>query len=183
MRVVAGTARGRRLQAPPGRGTRPTSDRVREAMFSMLTSMAAIEGATVVDLFAGSGALGIEALSRGARFVTFVDNEPGALGAIRTNLASLPEADGRTSVQRADAVAWARRSGASGVNWDLVLADPPYAWRGWDELLSALEPAARLVVAETGGAWDPPEGWVVARARRYGTTVVSVVRPRARGDQ
>ena len=92
MRVVAGRPRGRVLRGPAGTATRPTSDRVREAMFSMLSSMDAIEGAPVVDLFAGSGALGIEALSRGAASVTFVDHDRAALAAIRANLAVLGDA-------------------------------------------------------------------------------------------
>jgi 16S rRNA (guanine966-N2)-methyltransferase len=87
VRVVAGAARGRPLRAPAGRGTRPTSDRVREAMFSMLASMDALEGAVVVDLFAGSGALGIEALSRGAGRAVFVDDDRSALDAVQANLA------------------------------------------------------------------------------------------------
>src|SRR5262245_65746565 len=86
MRVVAGSARGIRLDGPPGRSTRPTSDRVREATFNALGSLGLVEGSVVLDLFAGSGAMGIEALSRGARRATFVDNDPSALESIRTNL-------------------------------------------------------------------------------------------------
>ena len=86
MRVVAGLAGGRRLQAPAGRKVRPTSERVREALFNALGSMDAIAGATVLDLFAGTGALGIEALSRGATTATFVDADPRAIAAIKANL-------------------------------------------------------------------------------------------------
>src|SRR5258706_7562012 len=88
MRVVSGTAKGRKLVAPAGRSTRPTSDRVREAIFSMLASLDALEGAIVVDLFAGSGALGIEALSRGAAHATFYELDREAVAAIETNLAT-----------------------------------------------------------------------------------------------
>src|SRR5438105_4298652 len=88
MRVVAGTARGIRLVAPPGRDTRPTSDRVREATFNALGSLGAIEDARVVDLFAGTGALGIEALSRGAAHATFVERERAAIDTIERNLAA-----------------------------------------------------------------------------------------------
>src|SRR5438093_104252 len=101
MRVVAGTARGRRLQAPPGRDVRPTSDRVREAVFSSLASLDVIEGATVADLFAGSGAMGVEALSRGAASATFVDSSAAAVAAIRANLADTGLA-GTATVVRAD---------------------------------------------------------------------------------
>src|SRR3954453_13290953 len=96
MRVVAGTARGRRLVAPPGRDTRPTSDRVRESVFNVLHSLGAIDGASVVDLFAGSGALGIEALSRGAAHCTFVEPAPAAVTAIRTNLTTAGVAERAT---------------------------------------------------------------------------------------
>src|SRR5690349_13652536 len=126
MRVVAGSARGRRLAVPPGRSVRPTSDRVREAVFNALGSMGEIEDATVVDLFAGSGALGIEALSRGARHVTFVDHDRTALDCVRVNLATCGFED-RATVVRADGPAWA----AGGAQHDLALVDPPYAFDGW----------------------------------------------------
>src|SRR5438105_4260490 len=101
MRVIAGTAKGRRLQSPPGRQTRPTSDRVREAIFSSLESLGAVKGAAVLDLFAGSGALGIEALSRGAAPATFVDEDARAVTVVRANL----EAAGFTAtVIRSDAL-------------------------------------------------------------------------------
>ena len=119
MRVVAGWLRGRRIAAPPGRATRPTSDRVREALFSILGS---VEGASVLDLFAGSGALGIEALSRGAANATFVDRDPGAIAAIRRNLEALG-LDSAT-VHRRDALAHLRTATAT---HDLVFVDPPYS--------------------------------------------------------
>ncbi len=129
MRVVAGQMRGRRLAAPPGRGTRPTSDRVREALFSILGP---VEGAGVLDLFAGSGALGIESLSRGARHATFVDRDARAVAAIIRNLAAL-DLDCAT-VHRRDALRFV--SAATGP-WDIVFLDPPYddAAR-WGEPLS-----------------------------------------------
>jgi len=181
MRVVAGAAGGRPLKAPAGRATRPTSDRVREAMFDMLTSLHAVDGTEVVDLFAGSGALGIEALSRGASRVTFVERDPGAVTTVRANLAAVADLAGCTEVVRGDAVGWARRRTAGEEGSELVLADPPYAWAGWGELLDALAPTTALLVAETGGPWQPGDGWESVRARRYGSTVVTIVRPRARG--
>src|SRR5439155_24104030 len=117
VRVVAGSAKGRRLQAPPGRDVRPTSDRVREAVFSSLASMEAVEGASVLDLFAGTGALGIEALSRGAATATFVDDDPRAVAAVKANLASTG-LDGGTVV-RADALRWLEGAPA----FDLALVD------------------------------------------------------------
>ena len=117
MRVVAGEFGGRRLAAPPARGTRPTADRVREALFSMLGD---VSGLRVLDLFAGSGALGIEALSRGAASATFVESDPRAAAVIRENLAALG-AEGE--VKRQDAVVFLA---AQRGTFDLVLADPPY---------------------------------------------------------
>src|SRR5688500_6095905 len=106
MRVVGGSAGGRRLRAPAGRSTRPTADRVREAMFNSLGSLDAVVGARVLDLFAGSGALGIEALSRGAAAATFVDSDARALAVVRANLDDTGLA-GATLV-RADALAFLR---------------------------------------------------------------------------
>ena len=164
MRVVAGTAGGRKLQAPPGRDTRPTSDRVREAVFSSLESMDAVRGASVVDLFCGSGALGIEALSRGSASVTFVDNEPTAIATVKANLAATGLEGGE--VVRADAVRWLDGDAA----YDLALVDPPYSFNGWDTLFSRLR--ARLVVAESDRELDVPPGWLIVRTKRYGGTVV-----------
>ena len=120
LRVVAGRHRGRRLHAPPGRDTRPTSDRVREALFSILGP--AVEGARVLDLFAGSGALGIEALSRGAASVTFVESDRRAAAVVRDNLEALGE---DAEIAARDALAWLRSPPAD-ASFGLVLLDPPY---------------------------------------------------------
>src|SRR5262245_431794 len=120
MRVVAGTAGGLRLQAPKG-DLRPTSERVREAVFTSLGSLGAVDGATVLDLFAGTGALGIEALSRGAAHATFVDDDPAAVAAIRANLSATGLAP-KASVTCDDAVRFLERTDDA---YDLVLADPP----------------------------------------------------------
>jgi 16S rRNA (guanine966-N2)-methyltransferase len=167
MRVVAGSAGGRRLQAPPGRATRPTGDRVREAVFNALGSMGAVEGASVVDLFAGSGALGIEALSRGAASATFVDDDPRALAVVRSNLAATGLAADAVVV-RSTAEAWV----AGGGRADLALLDPPYAYGDddWDKLLDALD--ADVCVLESDREVQVGGRWVVARAKKYGTTVV-----------
>jgi 16S rRNA (guanine966-N2)-methyltransferase len=118
MRIVAGEYRGRPLKAPPGRSTRPTADKVREALFSILGP---IEGTTVLDLFAGSGALGIEALSRGAESATFVERDRRAAAVIRENLAGVG-ASGEVVEQ--DALRWLRRAPSAG--FGLVFVDPPY---------------------------------------------------------
>ena len=177
MRVIAGRYRGRRLQAPPGDATRPTSDRVREALFSVLA--ARVSGARVLDLFAGSGALGIEALSRGAAEATFVDTAPAALRAIRANL----DAIGVTAdVRRADARRFLGSASAAARHYDLVFLDPPYrlAGRLGDELTAALPavlaPGA-AVVAESDHRAPLELGLPILDERRYGDTLIRIHGP------
>ncbi len=175
MRVVAGTARGRRLVAPKGDATRPTSDRVREAVFNALASLDAVRGSHVWDLWCGSGALGIEALSRGAESAVFVDREPAALDAVRANLASSGlAASGR--VQRADVLRWVESPDRT-ERVDLVLADPPYEFDGWAELLARLR--TTWLVAESDRELDLGPAFEVVRSRRYGRTWVVIGRQRA----
>jgi 16S rRNA (guanine966-N2)-methyltransferase len=173
MRVVAGTARGRTLVAPPGARTRPTTDRVREAMFNALWSRGAVDGAHAVDLFAGSGALGIEALSRGAAHVTFVDRDRAARAAVRRNLDACGFAD-RATVVDMRVGPWLASLGPH-VRFDLAFCDPPYAFDGWVELLTAIP--ADLVVAEAAGPVPLPEGWSLVRDARYGGTWVGFIEP------
>ena len=166
MRVVGGTARGRTLVAPAGRRTRPTADRVREAVFNALWSRGALDGARVVDLFAGSGALGIEALSRGAVHATFVDSDRAARAAVVRNL----DACGFTD--RADVVPAPveRFLDMLAQPFDVAFCDPPYAFDGWPDVLAA-HPAP-LVVAEAGDPIDVPDGWTLVRDSRYGAAWV-----------
>jgi 16S rRNA (guanine966-N2)-methyltransferase len=166
MRVVAGELRGRQIQAPQGTSTRPTTDRVREALFNALGSLDVVVGATVVDLFAGSGALGIEALSRGASHCTFVERDANALRVLRDNVAALGLTD-RTRIVPADAAVAVR----SLPPVDLVLADPPYDFADWGVLLEPLD--ARLVVLESSRSIVLPEGWELVREKRYGRTFVA----------
>jgi 16S rRNA (guanine966-N2)-methyltransferase len=177
---VAGEAGGLRLGAPPGTGTRPTSDRVREAVFNALDSLGAVDDAVVADLFAGSGALGIEALSRGAASAAFVDADRAAVQAIEANLAHTGLAD-RARVVRGDVVDFL--AGAPGP-FDLMLIDPPYERNDWPELLagavSCLSPDG-VIVAESDREVEPPEGGHTTRIRRYGGTVVTFLRPIAGG--
>jgi 16S rRNA (guanine966-N2)-methyltransferase len=177
-RIIAGAAKGRRLVTPPGPETRPTSDRVREALFSMLEARGAVDGARVLDLFAGSGALGFEAASRGAASVTLVDDARPAVTAARRNADTLREL-GRVEVVQAPALRYLQRPGPP---LDLVLLDPPYALAEDEltELLAALAASGRLaddalVVVERGSRspmprW--PDGLVPERDRRYGETVL-----------
>lgn len=167
MRVVAGSAKGRRLVTPPGLDTRPTSDRVREAVFNALGSIDAVAGAKVLDLFAGSGALGIEALSRGAAAAVFVDISAPALDAVRTNL----ETTGlEGTVVRIDAHRY------DDGPFDLALLDPPYDTTDdqWVALLGHLD--AHVIVVESDREIDLGDRWALLRTKRYGTTVVQIAR-------
>lgn len=173
MRVISGSARGRRLDAPPGLTTRPTLDRVREAMFNALGSLRSLQGVTVVDLFGGSGALGIEALSRGAAFVTFCDTDRIARQTITANL-ERTGFTGRATVLATDAVGYAMKLAASGEVIDLAIADPPFRFEQWDELLAPLP--ADLLVAETDRELTLPAPWEVLRFKRYGGAHVYLAR-------
>jgi len=169
MRVVAGIAGGRRIQTPTGRQLRPTSERVREAVFSSLWSLGVLDGARVLDLFAGSGAMGIEALSRGAGSATFVEADPVAAKTIEANLAATGL--GAARVVHADV---ARFLDDPGGWYDLVFADPPYAFTDWPSVLGRLP--ADLGVLESRREVDPGTGWMIVRSARYGGTVVTTVR-------
>jgi 16S rRNA (guanine966-N2)-methyltransferase len=131
-----------------------------------------VEGATVVDLFAGTGALGIEALSRGAAHVTFVDRDPAAVATIRDNLAAVGLAEASSEVVRADVLAWLRRADQS---FDLALCDPPYDFAAWERLLKGL--SADLAVLESSLPLEVPPGWMVRTTKRYGGTLVTLVQP------
>ncbi|MCB1261334.1 MAG: 16S rRNA (guanine(966)-N(2))-methyltransferase RsmD [Acidimicrobiales bacterium] len=171
MRVVAGSRRGRRLTAPPGEGTRPTSDRVREAVHNALDARGLLVGARVLDLFAGSGAMGIEALSRGASTCTFVDQAGPAVGAIHANLAATDLAD-RGIVVRASVESYLRRLDAADAPVDVAFVDPPYAFDDWDALLRVLP--ATVAVLESDRELVLPAPWRADRCKRYGGTVVQI---------
>jgi 16S rRNA (guanine966-N2)-methyltransferase len=146
LRIIAGEWRGRKVQAPPGETTRPTADRTRETLFSMLASrLGSFEGLAVADLFAGSGALGLEALSRGAGQCLFVEQDAAALRALRANIAAL-HAQGRSEVRAGSALAL----GPAKAPLDLVLLDPPYR--------SGAGPVALDKLARLG--WIGPASWV-----------------------
>ena len=168
MRVVAGELGGRTIATPHGLTTRPTTDKVRQAIFNSLTSQGILVDAVVADLFAGSGALGIEALSRGARRCTFVERDRAALLALRDNIATLGLAD-RATVVVSDVLAWVPALRGA----DVVFADPPYRFEGWSRLLATLD--APLLVAEGSAAIEGGSGWDVVRSRRYGRTWVTIL--------
>ncbi|MGE5721550.1 MAG: 16S rRNA (guanine(966)-N(2))-methyltransferase RsmD [Sphingomonadales bacterium] len=170
MRIIAGAWRGRPLLAPPGLGTRPTSDRAREGLFSMLASrIGTFEGLRVADLFAGSGALGLEALSRGATYCLFVDGDRNAVTTIERNLASLGAAQfAEVRHQRVEHLA------APATPFDLLFLDPPYESGIGEETLAQLCSSSWLapggwISLETGGPPPAlPDGMAIGAERRFG---------------
>ncbi len=181
MRVIAGEAKGRRLVAPRGLATRPTADKVKGAIFNILESRFSLHGAELLDLYAGSGSLGIEALSRGARHVTFVEKSEAALAALRKNLEHCRFAS-RATVLRGAVLPTLRRLAQQGVRFHGAFADPPYRTPDLDALLSLLGESLLLA----------PEAWLVLEVaadrslrarygalqllhtRRYGKTAVAL---------
>ncbi|HEX4838399.1 MAG TPA: 16S rRNA (guanine(966)-N(2))-methyltransferase RsmD [Solirubrobacteraceae bacterium] len=183
--MIAGRLRGRRLTAPRGgTSTRPTSDRVREATFSMLGEL---EGTVALDLFAGTGALGIEALSRGAERVVFVERDAAALQALGANLAQLGLAAPEAQVRAGDALAALRAARRGGETYDLVFVDPPYRHArelggGLSALLPALLAPGGRVVVESDRRAPIELPFEVVRERRYGDTVITIHRHLTEGD-
>ncbi|MEV4614830.1 16S rRNA (guanine(966)-N(2))-methyltransferase RsmD [Kitasatospora sp. NPDC049258] len=190
-RVIAGTAGGRRLAVPPGRTTRPTSDKAREAMFSTLAALrGTVHGARMLDLFGGSGAVGLEALSRGAEHALLVESDPSAARVIRENVRTLGLPGAEVRADRAERVIAGIPPGAP---YDLVFLDPPYSVTdqevremlitlgsgGWlsDEVLVTVERSTR------GGEFGWPEGFEPLRSRRYGEGTLWYGRAAAEGDQ
>jgi 16S rRNA (guanine966-N2)-methyltransferase len=174
VRIVAGSKRGHRIDAPKGVVTRPTGDRVREAVFSIVGS---VEGASVLDLFAGSGALGLEALSRGATSCAFVERDREAVRVIQSNLEKL-RLSGAVVVAR-EATAALRGERDRGRRYDLVLADPPYEeWERHEPTLAELVPAVLaddgLVVVETADRVMPSLPLDLVTTRRYGSARITV---------
>ncbi len=167
-RIVAGTMRGRRLVLPADPRVRPTADRVREAWFSILGGT--LPGVAVVDLYAGSGALGLEALSRGAERVTFVDIAPASLAAIKANVEALGVID-RVQVVRKDALRWVAEAEEGA--YDLALADPPYGHGAAAKLVAAFRerPFARILSVEHAASEQPGGDDM----RRYGDTALTFV--------
>lgn len=182
MRITGGVHRSRTLRAPKGTATRPTSDRVREAVFSILESERSLEGARVLDLYAGTGALGLEALSRGAAHATLVEKAKDALSCLRANIAALELGDATAVVATAVERCVPLLGTAA---FDLVLADPPYAdvpsgafTKALTAVLAsagALAEEARVVVEHaTHDAAPTLPGLSLDRSRRYGDTTVSI---------
>jgi len=188
MRIVGGTLKGRTIRAPEGRDTRPTSDRAREGIFNILAHAdwgPRLEGARIIDTFAGSGALGFEAISRGGAFCLFVETDAGARGCIRDNVEGF-QLFGNTRIHRRSATDLGPKPAGLGAPFDLVFMDPPYALNlippALEQLLRGqwITPDA-LVVAETGSNEPAPEtpGWALLDERTYGAARVSFLRASA----
>ncbi|MEU4729335.1 MULTISPECIES: 16S rRNA (guanine(966)-N(2))-methyltransferase RsmD [unclassified Streptomyces] len=174
-RVIAGSAGGRRLAVPAGTGTRPTSDRMREGLFSTWESLHGVEGSRVLDLYAGSGAVGLEALSRGAAHTLLVETDAKAAKAIRDNIKALGLPGAEFRAGKAEQIV---AGAAGGAPYDIVFLDPPYAVdsadlreilltlraNGWltDDALATVERSTRT------GAFPWPEGFEPLRSRKYG---------------
>ena len=186
MRITGGVWAGRRLQLPKGPHIRPTQDQVRQALFNLLGET--IQGARILDLFCGSGALGLEALSRGASHVTFVDRSPFCIRAVGSNLEGLSPVTGSTTLRRSDAIQAIRRLHRAGEQFDLIFLDPPYGGNLARKTLIAL---SRYVIVSTAGwvivehdkrdplseEWSGEENRLISqRIERYGDTALTLYR-------
>ena len=187
MRIVGGMWRGRPLQAPEGRGTRPTTDRVRESMASMVLSAFDLDlsEARILDAFAGSGAIGLELLSRGARSCTFVERDRRAQGVVRTNVKSLGASPAQACVQGGDIFTLAGHGSLQGGPFDLVLLDPPYAMEAEQiaqivedlRVNGQLSPGAVIVYEHASATPDLPLAHAeVIKSKARGTTAVTLFR-------
>jgi 16S rRNA (guanine966-N2)-methyltransferase len=177
MRIIAGLAKGRRLKCPRGQRTRPTSDRVRESIFSILGDR--IAGSRILDLYAGTGAMGLEAMSRGAQSAVFIERDPLAVGSLKENILACGF-QGRTVVTRSPVVPYLR-SADFGTGFDVVFADPPYGGREATLTLMALAKRAKslqgcLIVLEHAredAVTSPLPDLQVVENRRYGSTALT----------
>jgi 16S rRNA (guanine966-N2)-methyltransferase len=176
MRIIAGRWRGRALLAPQGEATRPTSDRAREGLFSMLQSrLGSFDGLEVADLFAGTGALGLEALSRGAARCTFVETDRAALAALKRNLANFGAEEG-SEIRAQDATSFGEG------RFDLVFLDPPYGSGLGEKALACLiesavlAPGALVSFETAAGAEVAMPGLAVETQRRYGKALITLLR-------
>lgn len=185
MRIIAGTLKGRTIRTPEGRNTRPTSDRARESLFNVLAHAdwaPGLEGARIIDTFAGSGALGFEAISRGGAFCLFVETDAAARGCIRDNVEAF-QLFGNTRIHRRSATDLGVKPAGLGAPFDLVFMDPPYAQGlvslALEQLTAGqwLTPNA-LVVTETGSDETAPaaSGWTAEDERIYGAARISFLR-------
>lgn len=163
MRVISGEGKGRKLIKPNSEQIRPTKDRVKEAIFNSLHSYALISNNTFLDLFSGTGSLGIEALSRGAKSVVFVDNHDEAINCISLNIEKFGYTQD-SQIHRIDALSYLERK----IVYDVVLLDPPYDFEAWEQTLKLVQ--ARTIVIESAKAIIPDPKWRTIKTQKYGQT-------------
>ena len=169
MRIVSGIAKGRKIIPPLSQDVRPTKDRVREAIFNSLTSFELINGRHFFDLFAGSGALGLEALSRGAAKVTFVDHQRACIDAIQENIETLGFEE-LSELRHGSYLQELQRISKS----DVVLLDPPYGFKDWNNIVDSI--AAAAVVIESGSEISLSGQWDTIKVKKYGSTFVTIAK-------
>ncbi len=167
MRIIAGTARGRKIKAPDGQGTRPITDRAKEAIFNMLIGLGGVEDAVVFDLFAGSGSFGLESLSRGAKHATFVESDRNALKTLEANIKSLGFGD-RTTILSVPVERAIHTIG----HGDVAFCDPPYRLDVWQTLLDGVD--ADLLVGHAERPVELTDRWVEERRRKYGRAKIVI---------
>jgi 16S rRNA (guanine966-N2)-methyltransferase len=183
LRIIAGSLRGRRLHTPAGLDTRPTADAMKETLYNVLGD--AVRGARIADLYAGSGNLGLEALSRGAAHAVFVEQSPAALAVLRQNIAVLGVGS-QAQVVSGDALRYLEMTLAD--RFDIVIADPPYTLGAEDRLLASAAAGTGgggWLVLQHGKQWAAPDsapGWSRLRPRRFGVTVIDFFLREERGD-
>ncbi|MCA0446464.1 MAG: 16S rRNA (guanine(966)-N(2))-methyltransferase RsmD [Bacteroidetes bacterium] len=172
MRIISGRFRGRQIQCPSGDHVRPTSDRVKENLFNLLQNHLSFQNAVIADLFCGSGAFGIESLSRGASFVHFVDIHPASLKTITENLNRFSVPSESYRAIKADAINWAESY--RGAKVDLILADPPYQWPNFVTLFDSLRQnpsfSEAIFAFEASSDFKAPDGYEPLDDRKYGKT-------------
>ncbi len=180
MRIQSGIQKGRAIHPKVGARTRPTTARVRKAIFDTLYGKFDLEGAHVVDLFAGTGSLGFEAASRGAKKVTFVESDPVTVINLHRSVASLAREGGcEFKVIRRDALVYL--GGATATAADICFCDPPYDFDSWDRLLSSIN--ARFLVAESNREIPANQRWRQTTLKRYGDTVVTFLVPQQKNTE
>ena len=172
IRIVAGAAKGRKIKVPENAKVRPTTDRAREAVFNSLYSLGAPENQRVLDLFAGSGAMGLESLSRGADFVTFVDYSKDSIKTVHENLNTL-EFTERAELVRFDSLTYLKTEYPK-QSYDLVFLDPPFAFTEWDSMLNLLKESSILVIESNREIETDKNLWKVAKSAKYSSTYIKV---------
>lgn len=171
MRVLTGEKGSRKLSSNVSEVTRPTTARVRKSIFDIIWSRFGIEGYTFLDLFAGTGSMGIEALSRGAEFVQFVDNSPRAIKVVKDNLRALAIDPSSYRVAHSGYQEYLLDNNVQ--EFDIAFLDPPYSFNNWDKLLEMIP--ARILVCESSMSVEVNPSWEKVLERKYGTTMVTVL--------